>query len=107
MNKVAVIGYGYWGPNIVRNFDNHPDCVVRYICDLDDNNLKRAGKEYSGIELTSDFDKIINDSSISIVAIVTPVSTHFELAKRVLKAKKHLFIEKPMVKNHLHPIFKN
>ena len=97
--NVGVVGYGYWGPNIVRNFDNHPECEVKYICDLDEDRLKKASKEYSGIELTSDFDKIINDSSIDIVAIITPVSSHFNLAKDVLLSKKHLFIEKPMVQS--------
>jgi predicted dehydrogenase len=99
MYNVAVVGYGYWGPNIVRNFNHHPSCEVKYICDLNDNNLKRARELYSDIEIISEFDKIINDNSINIVAIVTPVSTHFELAFRVLKSNKHLFIEKPMVQS--------
>ena len=99
MNKVAVVGYGYWGPNIVRNFYNHPDCEVSYICDLDNDNLNRAKNDFSNPELITDFSKIIDDNSIDIVAIVTPVSTHYELAKEVLKAKKHLFIEKPLVQS--------
>ena len=99
MNNVAIVGFGYWGPNIARNFYNHPTCELKYICDLNDNNLKRAEELYPDIESTPDFDKIINDDSINIVAIVTPVSTHFELAMRVLKSKKHLFLEKPMVQS--------
>ena len=99
MNRVAVVGFGYWGPNIVRNFYNHPNCEVKYICDLSADNLRRAQEIYSDIEVTSDFNKIINDNSINIVAIITPVSTHFKLAVRVLESKKHLFIEKPMVQS--------
>ena len=97
MKNVAVIGYGYWGPNVVRNFNNHAECEVVYICDLDQGRRRRAKRDYSFIEITSNFQKVVNDESVDIVAIVTPVSTHFELAKSVLTAKKHLFIEKPMV----------
>ena len=99
MNNVAIVGFGYWGPNIARNFYNHPTCELKYICDLNDNNLKRAEELYPDIESTPDFDKIINDDSINIVAIVTPVSTHFELAMRVLKSKNIIYFRKPMVQS--------
>ena len=70
MNKVAIVGYGYWGPNIVRNFVQHPDCEVQVICDLNKNNLKRAKELYPDIEVTQNFSEVIGDESINIVAVV-------------------------------------
>ena len=97
MYNIAVIGFGYWGPNIVRNFSNHPECEVNYIYDLDSNARKRAVSQYPNIEITDNPDIIFDDNEIDIVAIVTPVSTHYPLAKKALEAGKHIFLEKPMV----------
>tara|TARA_Y100000768_G_C23986933_1_gene689490 strand:- start:480 stop:1487 length:1008 start_codon:yes stop_codon:yes gene_type:complete len=97
MYNVAVIGFGYWGPNIVRNFNNHAKCNVKYICDLDEESLSRANQLYPEINKISDSEIIFNDDSIDIVAIVVPVSGHYALAKKALNAGKHIFIEKPMV----------
>ena len=99
MYKIAVIGYGYWGPNIVRNFNNHPLCEVSYICDIDAKNKSRARKEYPHKLIIDDPEIIFNDNNIDVVAIVTPVSTHYTLAKKTLLSGKHLFIEKPMVES--------
>ena len=97
MYNIAVIGFGYWGPNIVRNFSNHPECKVKYICDLDGDARERAASNYPNIEIIDDPNIIFTDSEIDIVAIVTPVSMHYQLAKNALKAGKHIFLEKPMV----------
>ena len=97
MHNIAIIGFGYWGPNIVRNFSNHPECEVKYICDLDSNARKRAANQYPNIEITDNTDIIFADNEIDIVSIVTPVSTHYPLAKKALGAGKHIFLEKPMV----------
>ncbi len=97
MYSIAVIGFGYWGPNIVRNFYNHPECEIKYICDLDENARKRAAEQYSSVEIISDPDVIFSDNKVDIVAIVTPVSMHHSLAKKSLEAGKHIFLEKPMV----------
>ena len=97
MYKVAVIGFGYWGPNIVRNFLIHPECEVKYISDFNSNARKRAATNYPDIEITDNSDIIFADNEIDIIAIVTPVSTHYALAKMALEAGKHVFIEKPMV----------
>lgn len=97
MNKVAVVGYGYWGPNLVRNFDNHAQCEVRYICDTDQKAQVRAKSKYKNIEIIDDLNIILEDSEIDIIAISTPVRTHYEIAERSLKAGKHIFLEKPMV----------
>ncbi len=95
MLKVGVIGYGYWGPNIVRNFYGLENVKVVSICDQDKSSLDKAGKLYSNINLIRDSDDIINSPEIDAIAIVTPVSTHYELAKKSLENGKHVFIEKP------------
>lgn len=97
MHNIAIIGFGYWGPNIVRNFSNHPECEVKYICDLDGDARERAASNYPNIEIIDDPNIIFSDNEIDIVAIVTPVSTHYSLAKSALEAGKHIFLEKPMV----------
>jgi predicted dehydrogenase len=97
MYNIAIIGFGYWGPNIVRNFNNHSECEVKYICDLGAEARKRASLQYPDIEIIADPEIIFLDKSVDIVAIVTPVSTHYSLAKQALEAEKHIFVEKPMV----------
>jgi len=96
MLKLGVVGYGYWGPNIVRNFMGIDDVRVCSIADKNPNALKRAGKACPGVELTDDFTAITGSPDIDAVAIITPVSTHFELAKAALENGKHIFIEKPL-----------
>jgi predicted dehydrogenase len=95
MIRMGVIGYGYWGPNIVRNFNNTEDLKIVSICDMNLIKLKKARKAYPNIESTSDPNEILSSSTIDAVAVVTPVSTHFELAKKALQNDKHIFVEKP------------
>ena len=94
--KVAVIGTGYWGPNLIRNFlaADHVDAVVA--CDRDAERLAEMGKMFHGIETAEDHAEVIARQDIDIVVIATPVSTHHEIAKTALLAGKHCFIEKPM-----------
>ncbi len=93
--RVGVCGYGYWGPNIARNFDAIDDCVVAAIADPDTGALKRAARNHPSARLTTDCIDILEAVDIDAVAIVTPVWTHFDLAKRALENGKHVFIEKP------------
>jgi predicted dehydrogenase len=95
MIKMGVIGYGYWGPNIVRNFRGIEDVTVCSIADKNPNALKRATKDCPGVELKTDYTALTGSPDIDAVAIVTPVNTHFEIAKTALKNGKHIFIEKP------------
>jgi len=95
MIRVGVIGYGYWGPNIVRNFQGLESTQVAMICDKNPGSLLRAKRAYPSIDVTSDSVDIIRSSRIDAVAIVTPVWTHFELAKCALLNGKHVFVEKP------------
>ena len=97
--NIAVVGLGYWGPNLLRNFFHIPDVNVVYGCDLIENNLSKLSSDYPSVKFTTKFDEVLNDKSIDLVAIATPLSTHFELAKRALNADKHVLLEKPMVSN--------
>ena len=95
MIRMGVIGYGYWGPNIVRNFNNTEGLKIVSVCDIDPEKLKRARKSYPNIELTSDPNNILSSPNIDAVAVITPVSTHFDLARKALQNDKHIFVEKP------------
>jgi predicted dehydrogenase len=93
--RTGVIGYGYWGPNVVRNFDNHEDSQVTLICDSDSRRLLNAAKAYPQIETTTECQEVLSSPDLDVVAIVTPVWTHYELTRRALENGKHVFVEKP------------
>ena len=97
--KVGVIGYGYWGPNVVRNFYNTPDATVSTVCDLSPKALQRVQRTYPAMGVTSNPDEILNSPNIDAVAIVTPISHHYRLAKKALENGKHVFVEKPFTSN--------
>ena len=94
--NVAVIGCGYWGPNLIRNFNVMPGCKMKICCDVDSNQLNRMKQLYSNIETTTDYKKILASKDIEAVAIATPVRTHAEIAFNCLKADKHILVEKPI-----------
>ena len=91
----GVIGYGYWGPNVVRNLAALEGSHVQAIADISPAARKRARKAYPGIEVTANPTEVISSPDIDAVAVITPVWTHFELAKATLESGKHLFVEKP------------
>jgi predicted dehydrogenase len=95
MIRVGVIGYGYWGPNIVRNLHGLDATRAEMVCDKSPAALARARKAYPGIRTVSDPAEILRSPDIDAVAVITPVWTHFELAKQALENGKHVFIEKP------------
>lgn len=97
--RVGVIGYGYWGPNIVRNFHAIDSAELVAICDKNPAALGRAGKAYPSVEVTQHFNDILKSPDIDAVAVITPVWTHFELAKAALENGKHVFVEKPFTSN--------
>lgn len=94
--NVGVIGYGYWGPNIVRNFFAAADCTVKMVADGRPERLNLLAKTFPTIKGVRDAEDIIGNSEIDAVVIATPVYTHFALAKRALLQGKHVLIEKPM-----------
>jgi len=99
MIKIGVIGYGYWGPNIVRNLQGLDSTRTELICDSNPSAQARARKEHPGIRIVSDADEVLRSANIDAVAIITPVWTHYELAKKALENGKHVFIEKPFASN--------
>ena len=95
MIRVGVIGYGYWGPRVARNFHDLESCELASICDKRPDLARRAKQAYPNAQVTSDVDEAITSPDIDAVAVVTPVWTHFELAKAALENGKHIFVEKP------------
>jgi len=93
---VGVIGYGYWGPNLVRNFANIEGARVVSVSDLDPEKLALVRRRHPDVAVTSEFRDVLNDSRIDAIAIATPVHTHYELALAALEAGKHVLIEKPI-----------
>jgi len=94
--NVAVVGFGYWGPNLVRNFMASSKYRVVAICDTSDPRLGRAASLYPSVRTTKELGDLLADPSIDLIACATPVSTHFPLGMAVLEAGKHLLLEKPM-----------
>ena len=99
MLNVGVIGYGYWGPNLVRNFGLAEDSRVVRICDLNPANIERARRAYPHVVASQDPAELLTDPKIDVVAVATPVSTHYSLARAALENGKHIFIEKPFTQN--------
>ena len=93
--RIGVVGYGYWGPNIVRNLWGLERAEVVSVCDLNEKSLHRVKESYPNIELTTDYNDILSAADIDAVAVITPFSTHFELARKALENGKHVFVEKP------------
>lgn len=94
--KMGVVGCGYWGPNLVRNFRSVPNCEVRMVCDPDDDRLGHMKSLYPEVEVCRDHQHVLNGSGLDAVAVATPVRHHFSIAKASLLAGKHTFVEKPM-----------
>jgi predicted dehydrogenase len=94
--RTAVVGLGYWGPNLVRNLQEAPQADVLWACDQQAAALEKIGRRYPAVALTSDFHEILRDEAVEAVLLATPVSTHFPLAMSALEAGKHVFVEKPL-----------
>ena len=95
MIRIGVIGYGYWGPNIVRNFHTHNGSQVVLVCDKNPKCAQRLGKVFPSMPFSVDENEILKSPDIDLVAVVTPAWTHYELAKRALENGKHILVEKP------------
>ena len=96
MIGIGVIGYGYWGPNLVRNFADSPDASVRWVCDLRQSQLAQVERRYPGVNITTSPADVFHNPSVDAVVIATPVEHHFDLALSALRAGKHVLVEKPM-----------
>jgi predicted dehydrogenase len=93
---VGIVGYGYWGPNLARNFANTEGARVISVSDLDPENLSLARRRHANLSVTTDFGDLLGDGRVGAIVIATPVHTHFELALAALRAGKHVLIEKPL-----------
>ena len=96
MINIGIVGYGYWGPNLVRNFAETPGAKVAAVSDLDSAKLAVVERRFPGVKTTTDYRELLTDPGIDAVAIATPVNTHFELGMAALRAGKHVWLEKPM-----------
>lgn len=94
--SLGMVGVGGWGRFVVRNFNQNPNCNLKYICDANEDLLARQATLYPSATLTTDFQTILDDDEVDAVAIVTPAPTHYALAKSALLAGKHVYVEKPM-----------
>lgn len=98
MTTIGVIGCGYWGPNLVRNFDGLPDARVKTVSDLRPGRIEFVQKNYPSIATTFDYQEVLDDPEIEAVVIVTPAETHYAIASQALAAGKHVMVEKPMAR---------
>ncbi len=98
MIGIGLVGYGYWGPNLARNFSRQPDCSLVAICDSDAKKAEQAALAYPGAEIVDDFEKLARNPGIDAVAIATPVSSHYPLAKLALEEGKDVLLEKPFTR---------
>jgi predicted dehydrogenase len=96
MINIGIVGYGYWGPNLVRNFAETPGATVAAVADLDTSKLELVRRRFPAVKTTTNFQDLLADASIDAIAVATPVSTHFEIGMAALRAGKHLWLEKPM-----------
>lgn len=96
MIRIGVIGYGYWGPKLTRNFIEAPGATVAAVCDRNAGRLAAARERYPAVDVMTDGAELIGRSDVDAVVIATPVSTHFELARQALRAGKHVLVEKPL-----------
>jgi predicted dehydrogenase len=99
MIKIGVIGYGYWGPNIVRNLQGLDSTRTEMICDASPSAQARSRKAHPSVKIVSDANEVLRSPDVDAIAIITPVWTHFDLAKKALECGKHVFIEKPFASN--------
>jgi predicted dehydrogenase len=94
--RVALVGYGYWGPNLLRNYMELKSAEVRWVCDRDPQRLALAKTRFPAVVVTQEYDDVLADPDVDAVLIATPISTHYELARAALLSGKHVFVEKPM-----------
>src|SRR3989344_1569040 len=99
MINIAIVGLGYWGPNLLRTFVNVPGCSVTHCCDLDTSALNEAKRKFPHVTTTTNYDEIIANSDINAIVLATPTKTHYLLAKKALKSGKDVLVEKPIASN--------
>lgn len=96
MLKIGIVGYGYWGKNLVRNFYHLDGCHIEYVCEKNEKNAKKCSTTYPNINVVDNFETLLNDQNVDAIVIATPVDSHYPLSKLALKAGKHVLVEKPL-----------
>jgi len=94
--NIGIVGLGYWGPNLLRNFSQLDGCKVKTCCDLNEDSLKRVKSQYPGVEITDDYESVLHDPEIQAIVMATSAATHYKLAKPAILQGKHVFVEKPL-----------
>ncbi len=94
--NIAVVGCGYWGPNLIRNFSQIPESNIKTCCDLNPERIKRISQLYPNIKTTSELSDVLDDDTIDAVVVATPVYTHRQIAALCLEHDKHVMVEKPL-----------
>src|SRR5215216_6263195 len=97
--RIGVVGLGYWGPNLARNFDALPNARLTWVCDGVGDQLESVAARFPGVQATRSLDELLADPDLHAVAIATPVPTHAALSIRALEAGKHVFVEKPLAQS--------
>ena len=93
---IGIVGYGYWGPNLVRNYLECQDCTIRWVCDKSEIQLKKLRKKHPYLKTSQSFQTLIDDEQTDAIILATPITTHYSLAKAALLKGKHVFVEKPL-----------
>jgi len=99
--KVGVVGCGYWGPNLIRNLRQAPDCHLKVICDASESRLNHMRRLHPDVATTTRFQEMLEDTELDAIVVATPVQFHYEMAKAALSVGKHVFIETPMARTEL------
>ena len=99
MTSIGVVGLGYWGPNLARNFDRLPGCELAWLCDASEGALERFGAAFPGVRTTSSVTDLLDDDTLDAIVLATPVPAHADMARQVLDAGKHCFVEKPLAQS--------
>ena len=94
--NIGIIGLGYWGPNLLRNFQSLNQCRVTFLCDKNKEILKKLKHRNPTVAITKDYKELIRSENVDAVVISTPIKTHYEIALECIKNKKHIFVEKPL-----------
>lgn len=100
--NIAIVGAGYWGPNLIRNFFRLPGCQIAWVCDEKPGRRQYVAEKFPGVPIADHYETVINDSAVDAVVLATPVSSHYDLAMPALQAGKHIMIEKPMADTVAH-----
>ena len=100
MKNIGIVGYGYWGKNLVRNFKVLSSCEVKYVCEKDPDLAAKCKELYSAIKVVPDYETLLNDDALDGIVIATPVDTHYAFAKLSLENGKHTLVEKPLTDSH-------